>query len=168
MNSPIAIHTTLGPLAGITGSDHFTDSRAIAALFGKRHDHVLRDIDRIFKHGFRTFGHDSVPTFQLDTYVQEQNGQTYRRYRITRSGFMLLAMGFRGAKAAHFKVALIAAFNELQAQAEALREAEAALASGDPQEAVRLWIEQYEKDRHARLGDTPSMGSNLTHPAISA
>ncbi|MGV8830943.1 MAG: Rha family transcriptional regulator [Devosia sp.] len=154
MSSPIALHTKLGPLTGASGDSHFTDSRAIAAYFGKRHDHVLRDIDRLTKNGFRRFAHDSVPTFDPSAYIQQQNGQTYRCYGITRSGFMLLAMGFQGAKATAFKCALIEAFKELEMKVAAQS---MALADGNPQEAVRLWIEQYEQDQRAKLGDTPTI-----------
>lgn len=117
--------------------------------FGKRHDHVLRDIDRLVKALTNSFSAEGVPTYALGTQVQAQNGQSYRFYNITRSGFMLLAMGFTGAKAARFKQALIAAINEMQ---DALELAGTTLVSTAA--AARSWADRYEA-AHLTIGDTP-------------
>jgi phage regulator Rha-like protein len=62
-------------------------------------------------------------------------------YRLTRDGFVFLTMGFTGAKAAQFKQWYIEEFNRMEA---ALRDRHARVGS-NPLEAVRAWIEQYEK-----------------------
>lgn len=42
--------------------------------------------------------------------------RTYRIFRITRDGFVFLAMGFTGKEAAQWKEAYITAFNKMEAQ----------------------------------------------------
>jgi prophage antirepressor-like protein len=44
-----------------------------------------------------------VLNFQQTSYVDPQNGQTYRRFDMDRDGFTLLAMGFNGKKALDFR-----------------------------------------------------------------
>jgi len=91
-----------------------TDSRKVAAAFGKRHDRVLRAIDVLMQnlHGeHRTmFGDMLIP-------VDIGNGAIRhdRAFTITRDGFSLLAMGFTGVKALSYKLAYIDAFNAMDA-----------------------------------------------------
>lgn len=83
-----------------------TDSLKVADFFGKRHDHVLRDIENLVKRGLPNFG---------DTpYINPQNGETYRKYTMDRDGLTFLAMSFTGDKAFEFKKQYIAAFNAME------------------------------------------------------
>ena len=62
---------------------------------------------------------------------------TVRVYDMTRDGFTLLAMGFTGAKALQFKLAYIAAFNEMEAK---LKSSTPALPNfADPAAAAIAW-----------------------------
>lgn len=88
-----------------------TDSLTVAEFFQKRHDKVLRAIDELLG-GLPKNG--ETPLFMETTYVEEQNGQTYRKYIMTRDGFSLLAMGFTGKKALQWKLKYIEAFNAME------------------------------------------------------
>lgn len=102
-----------------------TTSRAVAEQFGKRHDHVVRDIEEIisqlsdpnFGAANPNFEHQTADfaehNFILSEYTDLQ-GKTRKQYILTRDGFTLLAMGFTGAKAMQFKVAYINAFNRME------------------------------------------------------
>ena len=110
-----------------------TTSRAVAEQFGKRHDHVTRDIESIISQlNVPNFGDINpenelnVPNFEpvknsefadrnfiLSEYTDER-GRKQKQYILTRDGFTLLAMGFTGAKAMQFKVAYITAFNRME------------------------------------------------------
>lgn len=84
------------------------DSRYVAELFEKHHAHVLRDIENL----------DCSDTFRqsnfgLASYKDEQ-GKKRPCYTMTRDGFVFLAMGYRGKKAAHFKELYIRRFNEME------------------------------------------------------
>jgi len=85
-----------------------TTSLKIAEVFEKQHNHVLRDIRKLEKHK------DVGPSnFGLAEYVDAQGkGRSY--YSISRKGFMLLAMGFTGNKAIHWKVKFTDAFEAME------------------------------------------------------
>ena len=92
----------------------------MAALFEKRHDHVLRDIGALLAKapdlGSREFT-------QTNYQAAPKNGESfpantlrnYLRFDMTRDGFVLLAMGFNGERALKFKRAYIQAFNTQEA-----------------------------------------------------
>ena len=100
----------------------FTNSRNVAACFGKRHDHVLRDIGNLVAEltdgGLLNF--EGLPNFGEAPYVDPQNGQTYKSYDLTKNGFVLLVMGFTGRRALHFKNAYIRRFDEMEAAEQVL------------------------------------------------
>lgn len=104
-----------------------TTSRVVAEQFGKRHDHVLRDIEDLISllkseaatedsshpkigEATRTFAEENF----LTTEYRDAQGKPRPMYLLTRDGFTLLAMGFTGARAVQFKVAYINAFNRME------------------------------------------------------
>ena len=92
-----------------------TSSLQVAHFFGKRHTHVLRAIKNLLAEMPEGY----APNFGLmQTDVDLGNGGTRKTpaYRITREGFMLLAMGFTGKEALRWKLAFIAAFNRMEAE----------------------------------------------------
>jgi len=64
-------------------------SREIAELTGKRHDHVVRDIEKVL-----TDVGEGLPKFG-DTYKNEQNGQEYRCYNLPKDLTITLVAGYR-------------------------------------------------------------------------
>jgi Rha family phage regulatory protein len=94
-----------------------TTSLNVAEVFGKRHDHVLRDIDNLLSSLPSEWG---VPNFGEGSKTNTQNGQSYRYFNLTRDGFMLLVMGFTGEKALKLKLAYIEQFNAMETALHAL------------------------------------------------
>ena len=92
-----------------------TTSTALAQFFGKRHDHVLRDIARLIAEAPPEF---NAPNFGAGEYA-DTNNQKRPMYTITRDGFVLLAMGFTGKAALAWKIKYIEAFNKLEQRATA-------------------------------------------------
>lgn len=86
-------------------------SRDVAENFKKRHDHVMRDIENIKIGSPQNWGGYFIP----NTYVNNQNKQTYPEYLLTRDGFSLLVMGFTGKEAMDWKLKYIEAFNKMEA-----------------------------------------------------
>lgn len=86
-----------------------TDSRRVAKHFKKAHKNVLRAYDQL----------ECSPEFNrrnfepvIEEYRNGKGGvQKDRVIRMTKDGFMFLAMGFQGSEAAKFKEAFINAFN---------------------------------------------------------
>lgn len=84
------------------------DSLYVAKVFQKAHDKVVRDIKALdCSDEFRTanFG---------DIYYKDSQGRKQKAVAMTRDGFVFLAMGYRGKKAAQFKEAYIKRFNEME------------------------------------------------------
>lgn len=96
---------------GVFADNHDTarvDSLYVAKFFEKRHDTVLRDIREL----------DCSEEFRLHNFVgtsyKDEQGKKRPCYCMTRDGFVFLAMGYRGKKAAHFKELYIKRFNEME------------------------------------------------------
>ena len=105
-----------------------TDSRKVAAVFGKRHDNVVRDVTSLLENlpdQFRLNFEVAMETMVYrDSAGDLQAKQTSRvsHYTMTKDGFMLLVMGFTGKKALMRKLAYIEAFNAMAAYIKNQRE----------------------------------------------
>lgn len=89
-----------------------TTSLVIAQVFDKEHKNVLRDIQNLeCSPQFRQLN------FELYEYSKELDigVRKYPAYRLTRDGFVFLAMGFTGKKAAAWKERFLEAFNTMEA-----------------------------------------------------
>ncbi|EDO8806646.1 phage regulatory protein [Campylobacter coli] len=107
---------------GTQDNQIFCTSLDVAKVFGKRHDHVLRDIENILN-DLREIGTSNDllnfgEVVRISKTTNPKNGKLVNRkipmYNLTRDGFSLLAMGFTGKKALQFKIAFINAFNEME------------------------------------------------------
>ena len=86
-----------------------TTSRQVAEVFGKAHSKVMRDIRELdCSHKFRE------SNFGVSKYYVNNQRRSYTEYRITKDGFVFLAMGFNGKSAAKFKEAYINEFNRME------------------------------------------------------
>lgn len=83
-------------------------SRDVAESFEKRHDNVMRDIDKLQKDVL-----NFEEMFQESSY-EDSYGRNQKCYLMNRDGFSLLAMGFTGQKALDWKLKYIEAFNALE------------------------------------------------------
>lgn len=103
-------HATATPDLAIVDGQITTTSQQIAEHFCKAHRSVLTAIRRL----------KCSPEFRLHNFVQSvylnEQGKEQPCYRLTRDGFVFLAMGFTGKEAAHWKEAYITAFNKMEAQ----------------------------------------------------
>lgn len=105
--------------------DIVTNSRAVAEMFEKRHDNVLRDIENITSTALKIEDSEkdfARRIFALSSY-KDSSGKKNTQYLMTRDGFTLLAMGFTGKKALQFKIAYINRFNEMEAALQARHQA---------------------------------------------
>lgn len=85
-------------------------SRHVAEAFSKRHDGVLRAIDRA----------ECSPEFRARNFAaatyRDAQGKPRPAVEMTRDGFCFIAMGFTGASAARWKEAYIVAFNAMESR----------------------------------------------------
>lgn len=103
------------PSVSLVNDRPATTSLEVAKFFGKRHDHVVRDIDNLMLQVPENF---LQPNFGETTYPQEtpMGTKQARMFILFRDGFMLLVMGYTGKKAMQIKIAYIEAFNLMEAQ----------------------------------------------------
>lgn len=104
------------PVASVSliGGRPATTSLAIAEHFGKRHDHVIRNIKDLMSNLPESF---SLPNFGEAEYTDEQ-GKPRPMFIVYFDGFILLVMGYTGKKALQMKLAYIEAFNAMRAELE--------------------------------------------------
>ncbi|MBT9097440.1 Rha family transcriptional regulator [Methylovulum psychrotolerans] len=95
------------------GQELVTTSLKVAERFGKRHDNVIRDIDKVLTQVSESFG---KLNFEETEYEKPNNLNLmakHRSFNLTKDGFMFLVMGFTGKDAAAIKEWYINAFNQM-------------------------------------------------------
>lgn len=110
MTTSNAIATSI-PTVSIVNNQAKTSSKAVAEFFGKRHSHILEKIESL----------DCSPEFasaNFSAHVEIIKAGAVEReskyYEMTKNGFVFLVMGFTGKRAAQFKEAYIARFDEME------------------------------------------------------
>lgn len=102
--------STITPEVHLHDGKITTSSLNIAKVFDKPHRVVTKAIR----------GLEIPQEFSLHNFVQSdfktERGKSYPMYEISRDGFTLLVMGFTGKKAMQFKLAYIAAFNQMESE----------------------------------------------------
>lgn len=94
-----------------------TTTLRIAELFEKRHDHILRDIEKLKQQLPKEFNESN---FGRVDYT-DTKGEKRPMYTLTRDAFSLLVMGFTGEKALQWKLKYIEAFNAMEKELRAKR-----------------------------------------------
>lgn len=87
-------------------------SKDVAEVYGKRHDHVIRDIRNIVKSVPQ-----AQPNFGETTYLDSQRREQ-PCYVMDRQGFSMLVTGFTGNKAKQFTYKYTLAFEEMSKELE--------------------------------------------------
>lgn len=85
-----------------------TNTLIVAEQFGMQHKNVLQAVKNL-----ECSDEFNRLNFQPISYY-DARGRQQRAFELTRDGFMFLAMGFTGSKAAALKEAFITAFNQLE------------------------------------------------------
>lgn len=110
-------------------------SRIIALELNKRHFDVMESV-----RGIRNDSHTPFGYIFADEYENEQNGQTYQEYLLTKDGFILYVFNIVGHN--EFKVKYIKKFNEME---KALSPKNILPNFNNPVEAARAWADTEEK-----------------------
>lgn len=151
----------------VEGSQPVTDSRKVAAQFGKLHRNVLRDVRSLVADTGEWGRLNFEQCFEINELA---NGKREPLYRMTKDGFMLLVMGFTGKKALAVKLAFIKAFN---AMSEMLRsglwqrrmDAEAAYLAGKSQASIDgRGLCQWRREKSRRLLEIAELDRQMQIP----
>ena len=87
-----------------------TTTTEVAEIFGRQHKTIIRAVNNI-ECSEEFSRHNFVPSDYLD-----DRGKVQKCYNLTKDGFVFLAMGFNGKKAAQFKELYINEFNRMEAK----------------------------------------------------
>lgn len=102
----------MNQLVFIDNSQPVTDSLTIAEMFGKRHDHVLRDIKNQIDLAGENF---AVPNFGESTY-QDKNQQLRPKFNLTEEAFTLVVFSYNTREAVQTKIKFIQEFKRMSEQ----------------------------------------------------
>lgn len=126
-----------------------TDSLTVAEVFGKRHDHVLRDIEvqieKLHEAGEHEF---SLLNFGESTYTNER-GREYKRFLLTEEAFTLVAMSYTTPEAMKMKVRFIEEFKRMRAELE--KQKQPFKLPTTYKEALLQLVEQVERNEQLQL-----------------
>lgn len=134
-----------------------TSSRKVAEVFDKRHDNVLRDIRNLIEEMSSNLSPSSQSDMNSkmraslinDYFIESTYKDAYERdkieYLLTKDGFTLLAMGFRGPKALKFKLDYINAYNAMEQALISLKQEEIDLARRLAEENNKVYERTLER-----------------------
>ncbi|QPI03699.1 Rha family transcriptional regulator [Campylobacter concisus] len=98
----------------VANGEAFTTSLNVAEVFDKQHKHILAKIGEFPQDIF------NGSNFRLVEY-KDKKGESRPYYKISKDGFVLLAMSFTGERFYKFKVAYINAFNQMADEIKRLK-----------------------------------------------
>lgn len=110
----------MNELVHLENDEAVCSSLEVAEKFGKRHDLVLRDIDKLISDSSKWWSENKTDSSKLrsemfkETTYKNSRGKIYRGFEMNRDGFSLLCMGFTGKEALDWKLKYINAFNQME------------------------------------------------------
>lgn len=125
----------------------YADSRQVAEMIGKRHDHLMRSIDGYVE----VLGQNpklGADNFFVKSSYQAGTGKTYPCYKLTRKGCDMVANKLTGAKGILFTAEYVTRFEEMEKQ---LQTQQLLPNFNDPVASARAWADAMEAKQKALL-----------------
>lgn len=122
------------------------DSREVADMIGKRHDHLIRDI----KNYCETLDNSETPIlgshkfFIPSYYTVDGNSKSYPCYILTKKGCDMVANKMTGEKGILFTATYVAKFEEMETKLKRFPVADSYMIE-NPVERAQKWIEEYKE-----------------------
>lgn len=125
----------------------YADSRQVAEMISKRHDHLIRDIDNYVSVISQNpkLGADS---FFVKSSYKAGTGKTYPCYLLTRKGCDMVANKITGEKGILFTAEYVNKFNEMEK--EHIKAICKLPDFTNPAEAARAWANEFEAKQKAQ------------------
>ena len=123
----------------------YTDSRDVAKMIDKRHDHLIRDIDGYVD----IIGHSpkmGIDDFFIKSSYKAGTGKTYPCYLITKKGCEFVANKLTGEKGIIFTAAYVNAFHAMEDELNKQKNKFMALPK-DYSSALRALADEYDKNQ---------------------
>ncbi len=100
------------PRVTVENGHAYTTTLEIARTFEREHWSVIQTIEKMMPHLPEGFIRQNFLTYD----TTNSQGKNIKAYRLTFSGFAMIALGFTGEKAIKFRVAYINRFDEMERQ----------------------------------------------------
>ncbi|WP_246061332.1 phage regulatory protein/antirepressor Ant [Paenibacillus oralis] len=124
------------------------DSREVAEMTGKRHDHLIRDIDSYVNILNKATTPDlGASNFFIESSYVDSKGEKRRRYDLTRKGCDMVANKMTGEKGVLFTATYVTRFEEMEHQL--IEQTVPSYMIDDPIKRAERWIE--ERKEHQTL-----------------
>lgn len=94
-------------------NEFYVDSREVAEMVGKRHDHLVRDIEN-YQSVILQNPNLGAADFFVESSYTANNNNTYKHYLLTRKGCDIVANKMTGSKGVLFTATYVDAFHEMQ------------------------------------------------------
>lgn len=144
------------PLVTIDSGKPTTTSNVIAVTFGKQHKDVLRAVKNL-----ECTPEFTERNFAPSTYT-DPTGRDLPCFRVSKDGFMILAMGFTGKEAMKWKEQFIDAFNAMEQELHQTAKATQTKVLGDALTYGRFFM-TVERG-HIRLDPIPDQAVLVADP----
>lgn len=122
----------------------YVDSREVAKMTGKRHNHLVRDIDNYISVILQNPNLGSADFF-IESSYKSNNNNLYKCYLLTKKGCDLVANKMTGDKGILFTATYVEAFHKMQSQLKRELIAKDSYMIEDPVERAKAWIKEQEK-----------------------
>ncbi|MED3036624.1 Rha family transcriptional regulator [Bacillus thuringiensis] len=123
MNQLQALQHPVSEFVFMEGNKVVTDSLTISQMFGKRHDHVMRDIEiqieKLLEAGEQQWG---ITNFGETQYQHPQNKQWYDKYNLTEDAFAIVAMSYITPEAMKMKIKFLQEFKRMKEHIQKLQQ----------------------------------------------
>jgi len=140
----------------------YADSREVAEMIGKKHSHLLRDIEKYINVISENPTLDSQSFFVQASYKSIGNNRTYPMYYLTRKGCDMVANKLTGGKGILFTAVYVDRFHAMEGALRDRKEAreQGKLVRRGFTDAIKLFIELAESQGHH--GTAKNAYCNLT------
>lgn len=124
-------------------NEFYVDSREVSEMVGKRHDHLVRDIDNYFGVILQNPNLGAADFFVESSYTSNNNN-TYKCYLLTKKGCDMVANKMTGSKGVLFTATYVDAFHEMQ---EHIKKQSQINAPTTQLEAIKMFVQIQEEQQ---------------------
>ncbi len=141
---------------------HYADSRQVAEMTGKRHDHLIRDIEsyKAILDQTPNLGSDS---FFIENYYTSGTGKPYKAYLLTRKGCDMVANKMTGERGVLFTAEYVTRFEQMERQITS-----APIIPQTLPEALRLAADLAERNEQLKLQQTADRPKVIFAESVAA
>lgn len=134
----------------IENNEVMTTSRQIAEVFGKRHGHIIRDIENAIEKVQKSADPNlGSLKFEETTYLDEQ-GKMRISYKLNKNALVFVVMGYQTKQATDFKLKYIEQFDLMEEHIRNQQSQSFFITEDAEQQAKRIKLENSTRNANSR------------------